>query len=327
MKRIIWIVIAVVVVAVGYASMNLVVPSIAPMPMGGSGGRDDGLSYNTADMDMPAAAPEEAARSVLPYDVMTTANGEQQYQADFFEPQQADQKRMVIKNADLLIVVKDPTVKMQAIAKMAEEMGGYVVSSTTSQSYVSDGTKVPEGSMMIRIPAEKLDAALSQIKADVVEVQNDTMSGQDVTKEYTDLSSQLKNLEATEKKLTEIMDKAIKTEDVLAVFNQLTQIRGQIEIIKGQMKYYEQSAAMSAVSVRILADKATQPIEIAGWQPQGDARDAVQALIKFFQGFVSFLIWLVIFFIPVVAVTLLIIFVLWRLGGWMWRKFGVKKSA
>lgn len=274
-------------------------------------------------------APEEMAYDGLVSQPAAAPIDSEQRQLDFFEPGKDDQQqRMVIKNADLVIVVKDPAAKMKAISTMAVEMGGYVVSSTTSHYFLSDGvTKVPEVTMMIRVPVEKLDQVLNQIKNDVVEVQNDTMSGVDVTKEYTDLSSQLKNLQATEKKLTEIMDKAEKTEDVLAVFNQLTQIRGQIEVIVGQMKYYEQSAAMSAVNVRILADKTIQPIEIAGWQPQGDARDAVQALVNFFQRTVSFLIWFVIFFLPVVLVILLIGFLLWRIGGWGWRKFNPQKPG
>ena len=243
-----------------------------------------------------------------------------------FDNTERSERRLVIKNADLTIVVKDPITKMDAIASMAESMGGFVVSTTTGESYLSDGTtKVPEGSIMVRIPAEKLNDALKEIKADAVDVQNETQSGQDVTKEYTDLESQLKNLNATEKKLTEIMEKAEATDDVLAVFNQLTQIRGQIEVIKGQMQYYEQSVALSAVSVRLIADKAIQPIEIAGWQPQGEARDAVQALVNFFQNFATFLIWLVIFFIPIAAIIIVLIALLWRLGKWLWKKASPKK--
>lgn len=273
---------------------------------------------------MPVSAP---AQSQAYFDTMKNPDGNDQEIMDA-TGNPAPQKRLVIKNADLTIVVKDPPTKMQSISTMAETMGGFVVSSTVGETYLSDGvTKVPEGSIVVRIPAAKLDEALKEIKADAVDVQNETQSGQDVTKEYTDLGSQLKNLEATEQKLTEIMDKANKTEDVLAVFNQLTQIRGQIEVIKGQMQYYQQSADLSAVSVRLIADKAVQPIEIAGWQPQGDARDAVQALVRFFQNFVSFLIWVAIFFIPVAAMIIVLALLLWRVGKWLWKKISPKKSA
>ncbi|MGC1376600.1 MAG: DUF4349 domain-containing protein [Anaerolineales bacterium] len=238
-----------------------------------------------------------------------------------------DQQRMVIKNADLTIVVKDPAAKMQAISKMTTTMGGFVVSSTMDETVAPDDTKVPEGSMVVRIPAGRLDEALKDIKADAVDVQNETQTGQDVTKEYTDQQSQLKNLEATEQQLTLIMQKADKTEDVLAVFNQLTDIRGQIEVAKGQIQYYQQSADLSAVSVRLIAEKTIQPIKIAGWEPQGQVRDAVQALIDFFQNFVTFLIWLVILYIPAAAIIVVLLVLLWRLGKWLWPRVFPKKPA
>lgn len=280
----------------------------------------DYYTYNVAQAPMPA---RDASGTTTESYRMAISGNEEQAPSDALQSQSnstSPDKRMVIKNSDLTIVVKDPAAKMQAISDLADSMGGYIVSSSTSASYLSDGTKVPEGTMVMRVPQEKLNEALTKIKADVVEIQNETTSGQDVTKEYTDLSSQLKNLQATEKKLTEIMDKAEKTEDVLSVFNQLTDIRGKIEVIVGQMKYYEQSAAMSAISVRILAEKTIKPIEIAGWQPQGQARDAAQALVNFFQNFVNFLIWLVIFFIPILAVLLIFAALFWRLGTWIWRK-------
>ena len=151
----------------------------------------------------------------------------------------AARERMVVRNADLSIVVKEPEAAMTSISKLAVELGGFVVSSNLYESYTPSGLPVPEASVVIRVPAEKLDEALKTIKADAVEVQSESVSGQDVTSTYVDLESQLKNLEAAEKQLMEIMSKAEKTEDVLNVFNQLTSIRGQIESIKGQMKYYE----------------------------------------------------------------------------------------
>jgi hypothetical protein len=222
-------------------------------------------------------------------------------------------ERLVIRNADLAIVVKDPEADMEAISKLAETMGGFVVSSNLYQSYTPSGLPVPEAGIVIRVPAEKLDEALETIKADAVEVQSENMSGQDVTSAYVDLESQLKNLEAAEKQLMEIMSKAEQTEDVINVFNQLTSIRGQIEVIKGQMKYYEESAALSAISVRLIAEETIQPIEIAGWKPAGTVRDAIQNLVNFSQDFVDFLIYFVLNFLP----KLLMIGVVFILPIWL----------
>jgi len=219
--------------------------------------------------------------------------------------------RLVIKNADLTIVVPDPQTKLDAIAKMAEELGGFVVSSNVYQTYTSSGDQVPEGYISIRVPAAKLNTVLSQIKADAVEVTSETMSGQDVTATYVDLESQLKNLEQAEQDLQDIMDEAkdnpnstttSKTQDVLAVYNQIVSVRGQIEQIKGQMAYYEEASAYSLINVSIIAEETVKPIEIGGWKPEGKVRDAVQALIKFLQGLVDFLIYLFILVLPILIV-------------------------
>ena len=107
------------------------------------------------------------------------------------------------------------------------------------------------------------------------------------------------------------MENATATEDVLNVFNQLSSIREQIEVVKGQMKYYEESAALSAVSVRIIAEASIQPIEIAGWKPQGVVRDAIQDLVFFFQDFVDFMIRFVLLVLPaliLIAIPVYLIF-------------------
>jgi len=221
------------------------------------------------------------------------------------------QERMVIQNADLSIVVTDPKVKMDAISAMATRMGGFVVSSNLYQNYTSSGKTVPEASITIRVPAEKLGEALDEIKEGVGDVQYENRSGQDVTQSYTDLRSRLKNLEAAEEQLQEILDKTTDTDAVIDVFNQLVYYREQIELVKGQMQYYEQSAALSAISVRIVAEETIAPIEIGGWKPQGVARDAVQALVNFLQGFVEFLIYLIILIVPVLIVVLLPLWLIW----------------
>ncbi len=228
--------------------------------------------------------------------------------------------RLVIKNANLQIVVQDPPAVMDAISKMAESMGGYVVSANLYQTVLEGGVKVPQANITIRVPAEKLDEALKQIKAhsDQLPLRED-ISSQDVTSEYTDLNSRLRNLEATEAQLQKIMEDAYSTEDVLRVYQELTNVRQEIEVIKGRMQYLEQSAALSAISVDLIADAAVQPITIGGWEPTGVAKDALRALVRTYQNLADFLIWLVLYIIPVGAVIVLPLYFIIR-GLRRWRR-------
>ena len=218
----------------------------------------------------------------------------------------ANIERMIVKNASLAIAVDDPSASMDRISRMAEAMGGFVVSANVYQSTLASGAEVPRASITIRVPVEKLNDALAQIKAETKQpVVSETVSSQDVTGDYTDLDSRLRNLEAAEKQLQSILDRATKTQDVLDVFNQLTQVRGQIEVIKGQMKFYSESAALSSVSVELMANAAVQPLTIGGWQPVGVAKQALQALIDTLRVLANIAIWLVILVIPVLAIIVL----------------------
>jgi uncharacterized membrane protein len=236
---------------------------------------------------MPAFAPEAVAQDAV-------ANGSS-------VPAIAVE-RIVIQNADLAIVVSDVEGRMKNIQVMTQQMGGFVVSSNLYQAYAGDNVQVPEAQITIRVPVEKLEDALDQIKKDVVEVQNETRTGQDVTAEYVDLQSRLKNFEAAEAQLTEILKNTTDTTDVVSIFNQLVYYREQIELVKGQIKYYDEAAALSAISVRIIAEATVKPLVIGKWEPKGVALEAIQDLINFLQGFVEFLIRFVIYILPVLIV-------------------------
>jgi hypothetical protein len=267
-------------------------------------------------IEAPAAAPMEQSKADS-YSNGPSFTGSGQ-SSDTNAPE-----RLVIRNANLTIVVEKPGDAMTAINKMAVDMGGFVVTSTLYKTSTERGIEVPEANISVRVPAEKLNEALDQIKALVKDptkdVTSETVTGQDVTKEYTDQRSRLKNLEDAEAQLREIMASATKTEDVLNVFQQLTAIREQIEVTKGQIQYYEESAAMSQIAVLIRAEAAVQPLEIGGWQPVGVARDAVQATLDGLRVIGNIAIWLVLFVLPIGA----IIYGFVRLIIWLSRKMGI----
>ena len=286
MKRPIVIVISVitVILVISVSLMRLMGPkvgntfSVISSDLGGMGGGGAPVTDMYA-MEAPAAAPlsyDEARQAV--------SNGG----VDVYQ-QQVDRK--VIKNADLSIVVADPQKSMDAISTMAEELGGYVVGSNIYQSvYGPNDTRIPAGNISIRIPSEKLDEVLDRVKKDAVEVTSESVSGQDVTDQYVDLTSRLTAKQAAEKKLTEIMEAAEKTEDVMVVYQQLQQVQSDIEVLKGQIKFIDQSVAMSSININLTAEASAQPIEIGGWKIQGTAKESIEGLVAFLQGFVQFLI-------------------------------------
>jgi hypothetical protein len=229
-------------------------------------------------------------------------------------------ERLVIKNATLSLVVKDPAASVDSISTLADGLGGFVVSSNVYQTSTdAAGNKIMRAQISIRIPADKFLPAIEQLEGMTVSGKADTknISGEDVTAQYTDLQSQLRNLEAAEQQLQQIMDSATKTEDVLAVYNQLVSIRGQIEQVKGQMQYYREAAALSLISIDLIPDALSQPIEIGGWKPQGIAKDAIETLVVVLQFLGSLAIYGVLFCLP--------LGLLFGIPGYFLVRFGLRR--
>jgi hypothetical protein len=225
------------------------------------------------------------------------SSGEQ----DQATPQNSSQ-RMVIKDATLRLTVNNPQETLNSITRLADEMGGWVVNSNSYQTTNRSGTPVTQATVAIRIPAQRLTEALERIKAGAVSIDQEEITGKDVTREYTDLSSQLTNLEAAEAQLRKIMESTTKTDDVLAVYRELTRVRGDIEVAKGQLQYYKEAAAFSSVSVTLVASEQDKPIEIGGWRPLDTAKSAVETLANLLQGLINLLIWLAIVVLPFVLI-------------------------
>ena len=274
----------------------------------------------------PSAAPEQTNETVV--EERSFAEGApapmEAPAADMAAGYEGEQstagERIVIKNGRLEIVVEKPEESLDRISQLAEEFGGFVVNANLYQSYLENGQEVPRATITIRVLAEKMDEAIARIEAESDRLpQSKTIDSQDVTSEYTDLESRLRNLEAAEAQLTEIMENANRTEDVLAVYNQLIQVREQIEVIKGQMKYYEESARLSSITVELIANQAVQPITTGGWEPVGIIKDAIQALINGMQVLFRIATYLIITVLPILLVIALPIYLIVR-GVIRWRR-------
>ncbi|MFH1446934.1 MAG: DUF4349 domain-containing protein, partial [Chloroflexota bacterium] len=99
-----------------------------------------------AVMEMPAMdfAYEEAERKLGGESVRSDGSGVEAMTVE----------RLVIKNANLSIAVADPISAMDAVNALAEQMGGFIVSSNLYKTTTSSGVQVPRGNITIRVPAD-----------------------------------------------------------------------------------------------------------------------------------------------------------------------------
>jgi hypothetical protein len=247
-------------------------------------------------------APEAdlAPMSIVNEGVLAT-DGDAQIQDQAIALEQV-QTRIVLKNASLTLVVDDAQASLQSITQLAETVGGWVVTSNTSKTTTRAGVEVAQGSITIRVPSDNLNDVLNQIKAGAISVDQENVTGQDVTQDYIDLTSQLGNLNAAEVQLQSIMEDARNTDDVLAIYNELVRVRGEIETTKGRIRYYEESAAYSSISVILTPQALETPIQIAGWSPGRTAENALASLINILRWAADLLITVAILVIPLLLI-------------------------
>jgi hypothetical protein len=106
----------------------------------------------------------------------------------------------------------------------------------------------------------------------------------------------------------------------LDVLNQLTAVQEQIELLQGQIKYYRESAAMSAITVTVQPKIPVQPVTTEGWKPLKILRDAAQTLVDILKGLFTFLAYVIVIFGPFVLIFFLVYWLVWlslKKKGWV----------
>jgi hypothetical protein len=213
----------------------------------------------------------------------------------------AEQERMIVRNGNMSLVVEDISQTVEDITQMSLAFGGYVVS-----SYISGEEEDMRGWITFRVPDDKFETALEQLRDMAVRVETEQTSSQDVTEEYVDLQARLGNAEATEQQYLALLDKAVDVEDILDIYDYLSRIRYEIEQLKGRIQYLEQTTSTSLIEVSLEPEKA---VVGDGWSALDVLKAAARGLVTAGKVLGTIAIWVLIF-IPIWGTILGII--LWR---------------
>ncbi len=212
--------------------------------------------------------------------------------------------RMVIKDAEMELLVRDADVALDQVTRMAGDLGGYIIS---SQTWYVDNFKY--ATLRLGVPSAEFEHALNILRALALQVVRENATGQDVSAEYTDLQSRLTNLEATAARVREFLADAKTVEESLGINAQLSQLEEQIETIKGQMRFYEGRASFSTLTVSLTPQYPTPTPTLTptptstptatptstptpAWNPGSTFDEASTVLVDVTQSIVDVLIWL-----------------------------------
>lgn len=229
-------------------------------------------------------------------------------------PTSADQ-RLLLQDTTVDELVKDVTKASQQIEDIAKKSGGYLV---------NKGLSKPEGGefghIEIRVPTEKREAAIEEIKAVGIKTIGYEVFAQDLTDSYTDLETQLANLEKVKTKMDAILDQATKVTDLVDIQMQINNIQQQIDSIKGQQNYLTQVAKLTKIHVNLSTDEMALPyVPDTSWRPATVFKSAVRSMVITLRYMFNVLVWVIVY-IPVFLI-LGLVFLIVRL---VWKKIKPK---
>ena len=141
----------------------------------------------------------------------------------------------------------------KAIAKINELTmlyGGYVENSNVSGKSELNPNTQRSASYTLRIPSGNLDTFLGQM-AGVGTLIRQNETSEDVTLNYVSVQSHIDALSIEYERLLEMLKKADDVKTMMAIENQLTDIRYQLQYYESQKRTYDNLVDYSTVSVQI----------------------------------------------------------------------------
>lgn len=225
--------------------------------------------------------------------------------------------RKLLRTVDLQLEVKDSREVAKRVEELVNRLGGYVSASNAQRQ-----GELFVYTMTLRVPADRLDQALNTFRSLAVRIDREHQQVEDVTEQYIDLDAHRRTLEATEHELAALLAESRqmgrKADEIMEIYEKLTEIRTQIEQIQTQLSSYDKLAALSTVNLELVPTESAKPVADTSWHPSDAVRSSIRSLIGFLHWLVDFLIFAVIVLLPVLLVIALAVLAL----RWLWRRLG-----
>lgn len=162
------------------------------------------------------------------------------------------EERKKIKTSYLTIEVDNFENAAEFIKNEAESKGGYV-QNFNSYIYYEDkdnNISLKSGNITIRVAKEQYDPAKNSIKT-IGDVSYEDEYVDDVTSQYVDTEGKLKAKRTEEERLLALLEKAETVQDIVAIEERLSDVRGYIESYQSMINNWDKLVGLSTISVEI----------------------------------------------------------------------------
>lgn len=210
--------------------------------------------------------------------------------------------RKLVYTGNVTIQVSDLDQTEKSVRDWAAKYGGYVASSSFSdRNYYT----------MVKIPSHNFQFAMDEVSS-FGSVKNRSISTEDVTEQYFDVSTRLETRKILRDRLQKYLSEAKDMKDLLAVESELNNVQSDVEVMEGQFRRL--SDRIDYATVHLTAVLPYNSTEQGFIYPDmgSKMRELWSDTVNFFANFLMFILYVIIYGIPILA---LVAFLYWLCFG------------
>lgn len=157
-------------------------------------------------------------------------------------PKPLDWDKKIVKTATLNAEVKDYKSFSQQLSEKVKRLGGYV-----SQEEQSQSDYQIQNSVIIKVPVDQFETAISDLTKDVSKLNEKHISSQDVTTQLIDGKSRLEAKKQVRLRYLDLLKQAKNMEEILTVQKEINNNQEEIELVNGRINALSRESAMSTI--------------------------------------------------------------------------------
>ena len=244
-----------------------------------------GASSSYKDVAVEEAAPMEPMKDMAAGGVMMQSNGMSS------TTQEMPTGQKLIRRVNIDAETEDLEALLVQLQAQISAADGYIESQDLYNGSSYSSYRHRNANLTIRIPADKLDGFVVQLK-DASNVVNYSESQEDVTLTYVSTESRIKALETEQERLLELLSQAENMSDLLEIEARLTDVRYELERVTSQLLVLANKVDYATINLYISQVKEyTEVDEQTVWQRISNGFK--ENLKDIGEGAVDFFVWLV----------------------------------
>lgn len=224
----------------------------------------------------------------------------------------APRDRKIIYTAEINLVVESLDETSSAIDELVETHEGYIANFHEDR---------PRGELraadwVVRVPVKNFEDLLKSV-ADLGVPESRNVDTEDVTEQFVDLEARLKVRRQLEQELLELLEERDgQLKDLIAVKEELTNVREEIERIEGVLRHLTNRVELTTITIHAREDRGYEPEQAPTFLARiGDSWGRSLAAMRSFGESVVIAVVVVAPWLAVLMVALAAPILLWR-----WRR-------